>query len=361
MRIFDRSHIREFSAVSLAVTGVLTAIMLTQQLVRLLTRAARGLVDPEAVTAILGFTIVSILPVLLGIAMFVAVLQTLTRSYRDSEMTIWFASGIPLTRWALPVLRFAVPVVVLIAAMSLWVAPWSNTQMEEYRRIMESRDLSAFIKPGRFTEIRSEDQVFFIDNISDAADGFSNVFAQSRHGTRIGVVVAKRGYFTQGPEGNTQAVLEEGRRYEGTPGGLDYQEIDFQRLTYELPLREVEQGKPALRAYTTMALASAGTPEAWAELHWRIALPISALLMAMLAIPLAFVNPRSGRWWNLIMALLIWVLYYNSLTIAQTMVVRGQLPTWLGLWPVHGVMLLIIAALFWKRLASFRWAWLARR
>jgi lipopolysaccharide export system permease protein len=126
--IFQRSLIREFSLIAFAVVTVLLAILLTRLLILLLGKAAVGEVIPEAVFGLIAFGILTYLPVLLGIAVFVAVLLALTRSYRDSEMTVWFTSGLSIAAWVTPVLQFAVPVALVCALLSLVISPWSQAQ-----------------------------------------------------------------------------------------------------------------------------------------------------------------------------------------------------------------------------------------
>src|SRR5689334_18019693 len=139
--IFHRSLVREFSLIALAVVGVLLAIILTRLLISLLGKAAGGDVVPEAVLGLIAFGLLNYLPVLLGIGVFVAVLLALTRSYRDSEMTVWFSSGLSIAAWIKPVLQFAFPVALVCALLSLVVAPWSQAQSVEYQRLLASREI----------------------------------------------------------------------------------------------------------------------------------------------------------------------------------------------------------------------------
>src|SRR5262249_27283178 len=113
--IFQRSLIREFSLIAIAVVGVLLALMLTRLLIVLLGKAAIGDVPPEAVIGLIAFGVLTYLPILLGVAVFIAVLLALTRSYRDSEMTVWFTSGLSIAAWVKPVLQFSLPVAFICA------------------------------------------------------------------------------------------------------------------------------------------------------------------------------------------------------------------------------------------------------
>ena len=359
--IFERSLIREFSLVALAVVAVMLALILTRLLILLLGKAAGGEVLPEAVIGLIAFGILTYMPVLLSIAAFVAVLLTLTRSFRDSEMTVWFTSGLSIAAWVKPVLRFALPIAVVCGVLSLGIAPWSESQSREYRRLLESRDELSMVTPGVFRESRQADRVFFVDKISASDEVVNNVFVQSSQANRLGVMVAQKGFVETVANGDRFVVLLNGRRYEGTPGTLDYRTADFDRYMLRIEPREAKKDEtPPAKAMSTLELLDAPTPHNLAELHWRVALPFSVLLMAMFAVPLSFVNPRTGRSWNLVLAVLAYALYNNLLSIFQAWTAQGKIPTWLGLWPVHLAVIAILALLLSRQMVSRRWFMSAR-
>jgi len=360
--IFQRSLVREFSLIAISVVGVLLAIILTRLLILLLGRAASGEVLPEAVIGLIAFGVLTNLPILLSIGVFTAVLLALSRSYRDSEMTVWFTSGLSLAAWVKPVLQFALPIVVICAALSLVLSPWSIAQSAVYQRLLESRDEVTSVMPGTFMESRSADRVLFMDKQSDNDDTFNNVFVQSMQNGRLGVIVANKGFVETEPNGDRFAVLLNGRRYEGTPGTLDYRTVDFERYMIRIEPKEVKQEATKTSGLTTLELLQDRMkPEKMAELQWRIALPIAVLVMALFAIPLSFVNPRSGRSFNLVLAVLVYFLYYNLLSIFQAWTRSERIPGWVGLWPVHIAMVLILALLFYRQLFGFRWLLTAKK
>ncbi|QJR14592.1 LPS export ABC transporter permease LptF [Usitatibacter palustris] len=351
--IFQRSLIREFSLVAMAVVGVLLAIILTRLLILLLGKAATGDVLPEAVFGLIAFGILNYLPVLLGIAVFAAVLLTLSRSYRDSEMTVWFTSGLSLAAWVTPVLQFCLPVALVCALLSFAVSPWSQAQSVEYQRLLLSRDEVAGVTPGVFRESRNSERVFFVDKLSADDAEVNNVFVQSTERDRMGVMVAERGFLETAENGDRFVVLLKGRRYEGTPGTLDYRTVDFDRYAIRIEAKEAKREAPTNKQKSTLDLFDDPTPPHAAELHWRFATPLAVVIMGLFAIPLAFVNPRSGRSWNLLLAVLVYALYSNLLSIFQAWTAQGKIPVWLGLWPVHGAMVLILLILFSRQLFSF--------
>ena len=197
--------------------------------------------------------------------------------------------------------------------------------------------------------------MFFVDKLSEGDDVVNNVFVQSTQNDRMGVMVAQRGFIETAENGDRFVVLLHGRRYEGTPGTLDYRTVDFDRYALRIEPREAKRKAPSTKAMATVDLLTERKPEQIAELHWRVALPLAVLIMALFAIPLSFVNPRSGRSWNLALAVLIYALYNNLLSIFQAWTAQERIPGWLGLWPVHVAMIVLMAVLFSKQIFGFRW------
>ena len=349
--IFRRVLLRELTTTALAVVSILLAITVTTQMVRLFGQAASGVVATESVLAFLGFSVINYLPVLLSLTLFIAVIMTLTRNYRDSEMTVWFTSGLSLTAWIRPVLYFSVPIVFAITLLSLVLSPWSVRKSEEFQRQMDSRDEVSTVAPGVFKESSHADRVYFVESFADAGDSVRNIFMQSMEHQKLGVMVAKRGFQTQMANGDRFLVLLNGRRYEGTAGQPDYKIVQFERYSMRIEPYETKLNGPSPKSLSSTALLRQPSSSNMAEWVWRVGLPVSALLLSILAIPLSFVNPRAGRSLNLILALMVYMIYSNLISISQAWVAQGKLSPIEGLWGVHVGMLLLLALLFYRRLS----------
>ncbi len=351
MAIFRRSLLREFGNLAVAVFATLFAITLTTQLIRYLGQAASGKLLSEAVLALLGFSALNYLPVLLSLTLFISVLMTISRSYRDSEMVIWFSAGLPLTAWVRPVLIFAAPLVFVIALLSLFLAPWANKQSEEYRRQLDSRDELSRIAPGVFRESANAERVFFVEGVAGDSGKVQNVFVASMQHGRLGVMVSRRGFTEAAANGDRFIVLADGRRYEGNPGEAEYRVMEFKRYAVRIETREAQSGQIPARALSTQTLLEEPHQGNLAELLWRIGLPLGALNLALLAIPLAFVNPRASRSTNLVFALLTYMVYSNLISVSQAWVSQGRISFHIGWWVVHVAMLLLLLALFYRRMS----------
>jgi lipopolysaccharide export system permease protein len=351
--IFRHALLRELATSAAATFLVLLGISVTTQLVRLLGQAASGVITSTGVVALLGFTLVGYLPILLSLTLFIAVLMTLTRSYRDSEMVVWFSCGQGLSRWIGPVLAFAAPVVLTVGLLSLLLAPWAVERAEEFRRQMDSRDDVAQVTPGVFHESRRADRVYLVEEVPGKTNLVANVFVSSTQNGREGVMVAQSGFQETAANGDRFLVLLNGRRYEGEPGSPEYKIFEFGRYAMRIESGEAAERAPTTKTLSTLELLRDPVPRNLGELSWRVGLPASALLLSLLAIPLSFVNPRAGRSMNIVLAILVYMVYSNLLSIMQASIAQSRVDVAIGIWGVHAVMLLLLLGMFYQRLSVF--------
>jgi lipopolysaccharide export system permease protein len=358
--IFQRAIRREFTQSAAGVFIALFAILLTTQLIRLLGEAAEGSVAAEAVAALLGFSALNYIPTLLALSSFIAILLALSRSYRDSEMVVWFSCGMPLTAWVRPVLAFVMPLVLAIALLSFFVSPWALSKSAEYRGNLETRRDTGQVTPGAFQESSSGDRVIFVEDVSEDERYVRNVFVSTlRNGWR-GVTMAATGYQEFAENGDRFIVLQNGRRYEIRPGSAEIRIMEYARYAVRIETREARGIEKTPRNTPTLELIGNDSRAYQAELLWRIGMPVSAVILAMLAIPLSFVNPRAGRSANFLLALFAYLVYNNMMTVGQAWVASGRLSFLAGLLGVHLSMFCLLPLLFFRRIAVFSFARLSR-
>ncbi len=355
--IFQRAIRRELLNTVGAVFTTLFSIVITVMLIRILGDAAAGKVASGDVVALLGFSALVYLPVILSMTSFIAVLLVVARSYQDSEMVVWFASGLSLMRWIRPVLQIGLPLVILTALLSLWLTPWASRLSSEYKERFRNREDISRISPGKFQESAGGDRIFFVEGLSSDTTKVQNVFVSQRQGNQQSVVVAQEGAVTLDQRGDKLLELDRGRRYDGEPGGADFRTMDFQRYVVVVSRNEKElTDNKSARVLPTLQLVREPTPVNKGELLWRISVPLMCLMQMLLAIPLGFVNPRRGRTLNLMIALVLAVSYSNAVGIMQAVVAQGKLGFMVGWWPLHAAALCAIALLFvWRNNTNSPW------
>jgi lipopolysaccharide export system permease protein len=282
------------------------------------------------------------------------VLLTLTRSWRDSEMVIWFGSGLPLTAWLKPVMLFALPLIAVIAALSLVISPWAAQMGAQYVTRLESRDDVSRVNPGVFGETGNKERVYFVESISGDASTVQNVFVSSVQQQKSGVSMSRGGRTETAPNGDRFIVLEDGRRYEGAPGDEQYRVTEFQRYAARIETAENKEPQLSHKSMTTAQLLATPTPVNLGEVVWRVGIPVSAAILVLLAIPMSFVNPRAGRSVNLLFALFTYIVYSNLLSVSQARVAQGRMEFGIGVWLVHAAMVALLVFMFARRMQVIR-------
>lgn len=354
-RQFQRALVLEFAGNGVLVFAILLGIVVISQLIRFLGEAVSGKLAVDGVLALLGFSALNYLAVLLSMSLFIAILLTLSRCYRDSEMVVWFSAGIGLTRWIRPVALFAAPVVTVIALLSLVLSPWAMKRADDFKAQLESRDELATLTPGVFRESGQSDRVYFVETVDVGNGRIGNIFVRSVQNSQLGTMVAREGLQQTMPNGDRFLVLLNGTRYEGTPGERDYRIVEFERYAMRIESAASKQLLPNVRTLSTLELWRNPTRWNLSELEWRLGLPISAAVLSLLAISLSYVNPRAGRSLNLVLAMVLYMLYSNMISVTNAWVGQGKLSPGIGLWGIHALMLLITALFFYYRMSLFSW------
>lgn len=338
-RILDRYLLKEVVRTFVGVTAVLLLILLGDQFARGLARAAADRIPRDAVLKLMGLTSIEYLSLLVPAAFFFAVMLSLGRFYRDSEMAAMQACGVGAGRLLRPLLLCAVVVASGLAVLSFDTVPWAERTASRIKQEGQQRLQLTALEPGRFRSAAGGRLVFFAQDRNPAGE-LTGVFIQRRVGERVEVVTAARADQRLDLEaGENFLILYDGIRYVGRPGRVDFATARFREHGVPLPLPGQPTEEEERRQLGTLALLASDQPEDLAEVHWRVAAPVSVLLLTLLAVPLARTGPRSGRYARLGFGILVYVIYSNLLGVARTLIEDGRMPAWLGLWWVHVLVL----------------------
>lgn len=347
--LFHSSVRKELSRSFGATLVVLVTIVMTMMLIRTLGLATRGSVNPSDVFLVMTYTVLGYLPTILSLSLFISIVGTLSRMYRDSEMTIWFSSGRGLANFVEPLFRFAWPVLLLIAVLALVGWPWANSQTQNMREQYEQRGDIDRVAPGEFQESAGRNRVFFIDK--DTANGTvaSNVFISSiEHNTQI-TTSAKSGHL-ETIDNARFLVLDMGQRIESPfdNSGLKISEFDSYATKVGGSATTSPDSMPP-RTLSTLTLLAKPSAANQGELAWRLGMLLAGINFVLLALTVSSVNPRVSRSGNLVFALFAFVLYYNLLNLGESWVGSGQFALGRFLWLLHGGVLLLALGWLAKR------------
>jgi lipopolysaccharide export system permease protein len=353
LAVVDRMISADLAKTLASILLVLVVIIVSRKFMGILTKAIEGDVSADTLFQLLGFKTLTAVAILIPPSIFMAILTVIGRMYRDHEMSILASAGVGARRLYRALSWTVIPVFALAAFMALEVMPWSERQSQALlKRDEETADIRG-IKPGRFSEFSAGDVVLYAETMGDDHI-MRNIFVQSRQNTNTGVVIAERGHLQKSEVGDDFVVLNEGRRYQGTPGQPDYVVSEF--AEYGVRISGPEEASAALKreAENSLQLLKNRTPKELAELQKRLAVPLGVVSLSLLAVPLARVAPRQGPYGNVFSAFLIYIIYENAQKISQGMLMTEKIPAWASYAAIYGLLLLMTLALFLKNLGP-RW------
>lgn len=355
--ILSRYLLREIAASWLAVTAVLLIVLMTNQFATVLARAAEGGFPREIVLQLVVLGAVRNIAVLLPVGLLLGVMLALGRLYQDSEMTAVVSCGVSPWRIYAPIAALALFVAGGVAWLTLRAAPASERGLQELRNEAVRVGEFAPIAAGKFRSFGGGSAVFYAR--SEAADGtLEQVFVKRIRGDVYEIAVADRARHEISPDGTLHTLtLIDGERYEGRPGSAEFRRVRFQENVIPVRLPGPGPGRFDIESVPTATLVARDDRKAKAELAWRVGLPVMVLVLALLAVPMARLRPRQGRYARLWIAITVYFIYFSLASSARIWIERGTVPSWVGLWWVHALVALVTVAVLFgpSQLARLRY------
>jgi lipopolysaccharide export system permease protein len=335
----QRYVLREVVQTWLAVTGVLVAILVTNQLSRVLGQAADNQYGRGVVFDLIALGTVMYLSVIVPVGLLLAMVLTLGRMYHDSEMAALQACGFGPSRLLVPLFCFAAVIAIGLGWLAFVQVPRADSQVQALRQSAMKEAQFGQLDAGRFRAFSGGDAVFYAERV-DQEGVLHNVFVQRESAGRFEVALADTATYTKTSSGAMHLVtLFNGRRYEGVPGQDDFRVIEFRE--HGIPLATPEDVRGSLDPDTkpTRLLWGSSDPSDIAQLQFRASTPLMALVLTLVAVPLSKLRPRQGRYARVGFAIIVYVVYSNLLSASKIWVEKSDLPPAIGVWWVHAAAL----------------------
>jgi len=351
--IIQRYLAAEILKSTVATTLILFVILMSNTLGAVLSDISEGSTPADALFPVLLGQSVHILSKLLPLGFFLGIVFAFGRLYKDHELVVLQACGFGYTHLYRVVLLLLIPMLAITAWSSIWL---SADMLQHAQKIVDEKEnVHEFqqLKDGQFNADKKNEQIFFMQSMSvDRREIYDVVIA--RQGKQEDVVeTAKRGRHTvDEASGDLFLELGPGIRYQGTAGEADFSIVEFERhgiLLEKKPMR-VSSLNPDEKSFAQIRASSDRDDQV--EFWWRMGVPISMLVLSLVAVPLSYIAPRQGRYGKIGFSILIFIVYLHLLGTSKSAIEKGDLPLWLNFWWIHA-MFVVLALLLLARRTRF--------
>ena len=338
------------------IIGLLLLIIMSNRFVRYLADAAAGVFPADLVFQALLMKMLTTLPKLMPVAVFLAVLLGLSRLARDKELTAVSVAGGVRRVELVSILQFALLFSLIVFATSFYISPWAAQNTEDLRTRAEVEADTAGIAAGKFNEMSKGERVIYIEQSTSDSSRMENVFLQARQGQQTSVINSSSASYRDLEASNGKFILfENGRRYTGSRDSLDYRITRYRTYAILVEQGDAEGQYFKLESLPTATLVGSDSPKYAAELQWRLSFVISSLLLPILALALSRYSFSEQKYFSAFVAVLIYIVYSNLLSIAKTLLKRDDIPGLIGLWWVHLLLVALIVLAFQFPRLRLRW------
>lgn len=348
--IVQRYLAKEVLITLTALTSILLLIFLSNSFVQYLARSADGSLPGMVILKLMMLEVPNLLGLLLPLGLYMAILVAYGRLHAESEMIVLRACGYSQTQLIFSTMILAVIIAIITGMLMIWASP---IIAKDRQQLIKGGGVAALIQviiPQRFQALNGGQRVFYVSQMSRDHTQAEGIFLVQREENTWNVLWADKGFFEENTKGDQFITLQNGKEYKGAPGASDFQTISFHQYKTRLPQRDDSAYKNDIRTIPTAQLWPINNTDSLkaAELQWRLSVPLMALVLGLLAIPLSKVDPRRGKFAKMLPAVILYVIYANMMFVARDWVMSGRVPVWMGMWWMHGLILLLALGLIWS-------------
>lgn len=342
---------KEVFVTLIALTVILMFILISNQLVGYLSRAASGRIPGMLVFQLMALEMPNLLSILLPMGFYMSIMLAFGRLYSENEMLVFHACGMSVRQLLMYTLIMGAMVTTLVSGMVLL-----NPGIAEKRaRLLETSGVKAFIQmlaPQQFQSL-PQSQVLYIDEINRAHTKAQGLFLAKRNEDpsqpwQWQIIAAQKLFLKQSPNKADELMMTQGRVYRLSPGSLKAQYGTFDSAQMRIPETQFNPGEDLRNLSIKKLWELRKNTSMQAEFQWRISIMLMPLMLAFIAVPLSRVSPRTGKFSKMFPAVIIFVAYVGLLFIWRDSVMYNG---WAGgnMLVVHLAVIVLGLFLIWRQ------------
>jgi LPS export ABC transporter permease LptF/LPS export ABC transporter permease LptG len=347
MRILTRYILKEVSSHSIPGLLVFTFLIFVPQIGRLLEMVVRHSLPFSSILTLFLLPLPGILVMTIPMAVLVGILIGLSRMSADGEVIAARATGVGLSQFVRPVLIFALVGWGVASWMSLVLAPQALRHLRGMEQGLRTSEAPHEIQPRVFLE-QFPNLLLYLQDVTGSRSEWRGVFiADTTQGGAPKITLAERGVLVNDSRSPRLTLhLEQGTTHEiDSEHPERYSVVSFTDTDIPIPLDQGPAAREERRGPARLSLADlvsstrnpAERQAARVELHYRFALPVASLVLALVGVPLGLFTRKGGRAVGGMMTVALVFVYYILMAFGLSFAKQGRLDPAIGLWMANAV------------------------
>ncbi|MDB4847307.1 LPS export ABC transporter permease LptF [Candidatus Pseudothioglobus singularis] len=348
--IISRYLLKNLLVFLVAIFFIIGLIVFGNQFVLTVQESVEHGIPFQELIPIIGFNMLRDIPVIFSLSLFLAIIISISQIYNNSEAVVMNSIGLSDKSFIYSLQPIVVLSFILVFILTIYAVPWAKQQKSYAEDETVNASEFSFINEGKFESFKNGEIIFYASESSALdTDGEQNmeeifIYVSSKESPVI-VLASDATKYTDSTSQSIYLRLKDGVRYDGLPGDLNINILDFDVYDLEIVSGEVQKSLSnfsEIEEKTSIELISDGGLLANAEMQWRLSQPLSILILSIIGVLLGKTSPRTGKGVNVLIGIIIFMVYNNGLLVAKTSIESGELHPLLGLWSIHIISILFL-------------------
>lgn len=340
--IITRYLVREIFKSQFAILFILFFIFFCQKLVRILSAVVNGSIPKSLIFSLLGLGVPEMAQLILPLSLFLGLLITISRLYNGNEITVMHACGLGKNVLIQAILMLILITTLFAAINVIWLSPLFSRYQNKILSEVKANPSMALLVEGQFNSAENGKVVLFVNNVKGKQ--FQKIFLAQRKESSDKhslVLIADQGHINLQPDGSQLILLNEGTLYEGTALLSDFTITNFTQYQVLINHHVPKLGINNVEQMSLYQLCHSTRLDALAELHWRLTLVVSVLIMATIVVPLSVVDLYQKRIVNILLAVLLYLIFFILQISIRFNGAKGKLDPMIWMWFINLIYLTI--------------------
>ena len=337
--IINKYYNKELVHTIIVILLVAIVIVACNMFVRYLTIVSGGNIESRAVIQFIMLMMPKYITYLTPISVFFSILLVYGKNFANNEIFVTLAGGVT---WMQLVKNTIKPIFFLFIVelfLTMYAMPMVERNYDLVKQTAVKSAVTSFISPGEIISFNGNKNTIYVGS-KDSNGNLYNVFLSQKNKNHLIILTSPKGYIENSKDNEKYIVLSKGYYYNIDENLKSTEYGEFSKAKRFIDTKINFHDRNSLKDYypsELFKLVSNGNRLAIIELIWRLAFPIGTVVGALLGLAMCRLRPRQNRYAKFVPAIIVFIIYFNLISVSKNLMIHNTIPWWIGGWLIHAI------------------------